>query len=339
MLNKQFFETRGFILPKGHGWKKLTEKAKATLMAVDAQPQLETSPNAGILSLFTTWVDPKIIEVLFSPLEAVAVAGNERKMGDWLTNTVAFNFVERTGVVSTYGDYSEDGVSKANVNYPQRQPYNYQVMTQWGIQEMERMGLAKVDWVSQLNEASIWTLNNFQNLSYFFGVAGLQNYGLLNDPSLPAPIAPLGVFPNIVWQNKDALGIYNDIVYLAKTLIAQGGGLVNTKTRMTMALSPTSEAELAKATQFNVSVSDLITKNYPNLTIVTAPQFSTTAGELVRLKADLMDGQLTEEVSFTEKLRSFSVINYPSSYVQKKMQGTNGAIIYRPVLIASMLGV
>ena len=63
-------------------------------------------------------------------------------------------------------------------------------MTQWGERELERAGLARIDWANRVNIASALTLNKYQNKTYFFGVSGLQNYGLLNDPSLSTAISP-----------------------------------------------------------------------------------------------------------------------------------------------------
>ena len=74
-------------------------------------------------------------------------------------------------------------------------------------------------------------------------------------------------------------------------------------------------------------------------TIVTAPEYSTTSGELVQLVADEIEGQRTLEVAFTEKLRAHPIVVNLSSFKQKKSQGTWGAIIYRPFLVAQMLGV
>ena len=51
--------------------------------------------------------------------------------------------------------------------------------------------MARIDWANRQRIASVLTLNKFQNKSYFFGIEGLANYGLLNDPSLSAPIAPI----------------------------------------------------------------------------------------------------------------------------------------------------
>lgn len=71
-----------------------------------------------------------------------------------------------------------------------RQSYHFQTFTRWGERELDMYGAARIGWAAELNVASALTLNKFQNKSYFYGIAGLANYGLLNDPSLSAPITP-----------------------------------------------------------------------------------------------------------------------------------------------------
>ena len=166
------------------------EMAHDSRLAQDAQPSLVTQSNSGILALLTTYIDPKVIEILVSPMKAAEIVGEEIKKGDWLMDTAYFPVVESTGETSSYGDYSENGRAGANTNDVPRQSYHYQVITEYGERELERQGLNKMDWANRLNIASVLTLNKFQNKSYFFGIAGLQNYGLLNDPSLPAAITP-----------------------------------------------------------------------------------------------------------------------------------------------------
>src|ERR1700722_17451310 len=167
-----------------------TDENSGELLAMDAQPSLVTVSNAGIPAFLSTYVDPKLIEILVSPMKAAEVVGEERKVGDWTTETAMFPVIESTGETSSYGDYAESGQAGANSSFPQRQSYTYQVITQWGERELEKAGLAKIPWASRLNIASVLTLNKFQNKSYFFGVSGLQNYGLLNDPNLLASITP-----------------------------------------------------------------------------------------------------------------------------------------------------
>lgn len=308
--------------------------------ACDAQPALVTVSNSGIPAFLTTFVDPKLIDVLVSPMKAAEIAGSEVKKGDWTTQTAMFPVVESTGETSSYGDYSNNGQAGVNANFPQRQSYHYQVVTQWGELELERAGLARIDWANRVSIASVLTLNKFQNKTYFFGVAGLQNYGLLNDPSLFTPISPtIKAAGGTGWTNATALEVIADIQRLYKQLQTQANGLIELDSKMTLAMSPGSEVALTYTTQFNVNVADILKKNFPNMTVKTAPEYSTASGELVQLFADEVEGQRTVDVAFTEKLRAHPVVIGLSNFSQKRSQGTFGAIIYRPVFVAALLGV
>lgn len=308
--------------------------------ACDAQPTLITTSNAGIPAFLSTYIDPKLIEVLVSPMKAAEIVGDETKKGDWTTETAMFPVVESTGQTSAYGDYSESGNAGVNSNFPQRQSFHYQVMTQWGERELERAGLARIDWANRVNIASALTLNKYQNKTYFFGVSGLQNYGLLNDPSLSAAISPTTkTAGGTSWANATAQEINADIQKLYKQLQTQANGLVELDTKMTLAISPISEVYLTKTTDFNVNVADILKKNFPNLTIKTAPEYSTVSGELAQLIVEDMEGQRTASCGFTEKMRAHPIVVGASSFKQKKSQGTWGTVIFRPFLIAQMLAI
>jgi hypothetical protein len=327
---------------------QLSEKERGGRMAMDAQPELITISNSGIPAFLSTYIDPKIIEILLAPMKAIDIVGEETKKGDWTLETAMFPLVESTGQVSSYGDYSETGVAGANVNWVQRQSYTYQVITQWGERELEKMGLARIDWANRQNIASILTLNKFQNKSYFFGVNGLANYGLLNDPTLSAPISPIVYSGETTWAQKatitaggGATAVYQDIQALYEQLVSQANGLVelDMESPLTLAMSPASEVYLTLTNMYNVNVFDQLKKNFPKMKVLTAPEYATASGNLVQLIADEMLGQRTATTAFTEKLRAHPVIVKKSSFEQKKSQGTWGCIIFRPFLIAQMLGV
>lgn len=327
-----------------HFMRSLSEEVRdlslmATDRAFDAQPQLVTAANAGIPSLFTTFVDPKIIETLIRPTKAAELYG-ETKKGTWVSDTAMFLVSERTGEVSSYGDFSQDGMSNANVNFPQRQSYHYQTNTRWGERELARAAEAKVDWANQVNMGSVLTLAKFQNFAYLFGIAGLQNYGGTNDPSLPAPIAPTAS-----WYTLTGDQVYADVLRLVQEEIAQGNGLVDAETSYTLGISPGNVTNMNKTNQFNVNTFDQVKKNFPNLKIVTVPEFAINGGgavvggtELIQLIADNVEGQRTCEAAFTEKMRSHAMVVKTTSWEQKKSQGTWGVIFYRPVFVAQMLG-
>lgn len=312
------------------------------MFACDAQPSLVTVSNAGIPAFLSTFIDPKLIEVLVSPMKAAEVVGDEIKKGDWVTETAMFPVVESTGETSAYGDYSENGVAGANTNFPNRQSFHYQVMSQWGERELEKAGLAKIDWANRINIAGALTLNKYQNKTYFFGVAGLENYGLLNDPSLLAAIAPTAkTAGGTTWDVATGLEVVADIAKLFKQAQTQANGLIDLETPMTLAMSPLSEAVgMTKPSVYmNTNVREYLKTLYPNMKIKTAPEYSTASGELLQLIVDELDGQRTATTAFTEKMRAHPIVIGSSSFKQKKSQGTWGTIIFRPFLITQMIGV
>ena len=304
--------------------------------AMDAQPGLATVSNAGIPAFLANYIDPALVEVIFAPMKATEIVGDEQKKGDWTTLTAMFPVIELTGETTSYGDYNEDGSSGANANFPQRQSYFYQTITQWGDREMAMMGLAKISWVNQLNQASALVLNKLQNLIYFFGVSNLQNYGLMNDPNLPASISPTAA-----WSTLDGAGVYEDIRRLFAQLNTQCNGTIDDSAKMTLAMSNTLAPNLNKTNTYNVNVKDQLAKNFPNLTVKTAPEYHNPLGtgefmQLILERGD--DGQKTCTTAYTEKMRAHRVIPAVSSFKQKKSQGAWGTIIFRPFAIASMVG-
>ena len=347
-LDRQKFTEKGLVMDSATHYLKRDKQGD---LAMDAQPALVTTTNSGIPFYLSNFLDPQMVRVLFAPNKAAQILG-EQKKGDWTMSTATFPIIEHTGEISSYGDFSENGTGGYNANFPVRQSYHYQTITQWGEREEEMSALARINNAAEKNMASVVVLNKFQNNSYFFGVAGLQNYGLLNDPSLPAPMAP-----GVKAFNSNASGpwitngvvtataneIYTDIQSLFNELVLQSTGLVEMDTKLVLAMSPTSSVALTTTNSFNVNVFDLLKKNFPNMRIETAVQYQLTSGSLignlVQLIAEEIDGQKTGTTAFTEKLRAHRIIPDLSSFKQKKSQGTWGTIIWQPFAIAQLLGV
>lgn len=316
------------------------EYAENYALAMDAQPTMVTTGSSGIPAYFTNYVDPELIRVLVTPMKAAQIYG-EVKKGDWTTLTAQFPIVESTGEVSSYGDYNHNGMVSANVNWVSRQSYHYQTHTRWGERELDMYGAARIGYAAELNVASALVLNKFQNKSYFYGIAGLQNFGALNDPGLQPSVtpAPTGAGGSVKWDDKDGQYVYDDIAgRLWKQLVAQTKGLVERTDRIKLGMSPTLEVNLTKTNMYNVNVTDLLKKNFPNLTIETAVEYSTDAGEMVQMIAERLGEQDTTYAAFTEKMRAHAVVTEESSWKQKKSGGTWGTIIRQPLAVATMIG-
>ena len=354
-LMQQLYERAGIafdpsfnaqLLPAGKRNRDLLGMDSAgQLLAMDAAYPLVTVSNSGIPAMLSTYVDPKLIEVLVAPMKAAEAAGGERKLGDWTLRTAMFPMVESTGESTSYGDYNNSGSAGVNVQFPQRQSYHYQTVTRWGERELADLGLAKIDLAAQKNVAAALTLNKYQNKTYLFGVSGLQNYGMLNDPSLPVDITPVTkAAGGTAWIlptgqiNATAPEVLKDISKMFYTLQARNKGLIDRSSPMTLIMSPESEVALTITNEFNVNVADLLKKNYPGIKIVTVPEYATAGGQKVQLVVDEIEGQKTWEPAFTEKMRAHPIIVELSSFKQKKSAGTWGTVIYMPGFVQGMIG-
>lgn len=309
-------------------------------LACDAQPGLITTTNSGIPYYLVNYLDPEIIEIAVAPMMAAVIAG-EAKKGDWTTATAQFPVAERIGQTSAYGDWNNNGSTNANYNWENRQSYYFQTISQWGQLELARAAEARLDHAAQINKASMLTIQKTQNAMGFFGVSGLQNYGLLNDPSLPPSIQPAatGTGSSKLWADKTGDQVYADIQALYAQLVLQGNGTINKRMPMVLAMSNTSEANFTKTNSYGVNVPDLVKKNFPNLRIEAAPEYDTTSGELVQLFVENINATKTVQIGFNEKLRTHPIIPDLSGWRQKKSAGGWGAIWKQPYACASMLGV
>jgi hypothetical protein len=358
--DKAMLAAKGVVLPWAmKRYLTVDEKQNGmNLMAMDAASglpgPLSTDPNAALPWMLTSAIDPEIIRIVFSPLEFAEILG-ERKAGVWTNQTWFFPYVESTGEVSTYDDHVNNGRAGANFNFPQLQSYLFQTIIQYGELQVDRAGLAKINWVSELGLAAADLLNRYQNLTYAYGVQDLQNYGLLNNPNLSASLTPATkAWGGTGWFNSGspaatANEVYNDIVSMVTQLVSQTNGALDIKSPMTLAMSPQSEIAMTFANSFGVYVEALLKKGYPNMKVKTAPQYGTqsstnpqgfsSAGNFVQLIADNLQRQTVAYCAYNEKLRAHKIVPELSSWKQKQTSGTWGAVIRTPAGIVSMLGV
>ena len=313
-------------------------------LAMDALPTPITAPNSGIPVWYTMYEDPEVIRIFQTPNMGARIYA-EKKMGSWVDQTAFFPVIENTGEVSTYGDWNTNGRSDANANFVQRQSYLFQTAIEYGELQEERAGAAKLAWVSELNISAAKTLDKFMDYTYHFGVANLQNYGLLNDPSLSAAIGPTTKSAGgVKWVVNGAVNalsteVYADFISLYNTLETQAPGLIDQNTRFVFIYPNTVAAGMVATNPFGLTVRGIIKESFPNVEFVIDPRYATAAGNVVQLIAKEIDGKATGYCAFNEKQRSHRLVPYESYFRQKKTAGTWGAVIRYPLAVAQMIGV
>ena len=179
-------------------------------------------------------------------------------------------------------------------------------------------------------------------------------FGILNAPELDAPIEPIevtsladGTTKLTTWAEKmtDIQGapthIYNDILALVNEISTNTQGAVDLQgASFTLAYPPALHMCFGATNNFKVSVLETLQGQLPGLKLVQLPELATDEGNKIMLICDNAPGYGTPGFCiFTEKMRMSPVIPDVNSAKQTMAAGTAGAIITRPVLIASMLGV
>ena len=308
----------------------------------------QTQTNDGPLVQFLTTIQPQHIPMLIAPNRAAEICG-ESRVGTWKDMYQTFLLTEHSGYAAAYGDGSRDGTANANAENVQRQNMLVQAFVEAGDLEIERWGAGAFDMLGQRRLAQAETLNKWLNTTYFSGVDGLLNYGLLNDPSLSPAHAPTTGTNGISWAQKamnrtdGALDIYADFTAAYGRIQDNAQGVLDknmdTTTKIIWMISPKNRVYLKTTNIYGVSVEGMIKDAFPNSEIETAPEMDTESGSLLYAFVPELDGIRTIQLYFSERFRNHRVELESSMMRQKATTGSYGAFVARPLLIDMTLGV
>lgn len=301
-----------------------------------------TAANSGVPVEFTSYIDPMVIPILTATHGAREIFG-EAKKGDWTTSYARFQTSEITGEVEAYTDYGQGGASDVNPTFPVRTQYIYQTNIRYGDREVDVASRARLQLAADKQRAAATVIDIASNKFALYGVAGLEIYGLLNDPNLPADITPLPKAEDpekTLWADKSTKEIYEDVLYLFGKMADRGAGHIDANTELVLATSPATQVQLGKATDFNISARQMLETYFPKIRFVALPELATaTGGTSILLVAPTIEGLPTAQIGFSEKFRAMRLIPESSSFHQKFVGSSYGTIIYRPFAIGKMTGV
>lgn len=328
----------GIIFDTGSPIRGILANDSIDQLANDAA--MVTAANSGVPVEFTSYIDPMVIPILTATRGAREIFG-EAKKGDWTTSYARFQTSEITGEVEAYTDYGQGGASDVNPTFPVRTQYIYQTNIRYGDREVDVASRARLQLAADKQRAAATVIDIASNKFALYGVAGLEIYGLLNDPNLPANVSPL---PNAdsktLWAEKSTKEIYEDVLYLFGKMADRGAGHIDANTELVLATSPATQVQLGKATDFNISARQMLETYFPRIRFVALPELATATGVTsILLVAPTIEGLPTAQIGFSEKFRAMRLIPESSSFHQKFVGSSYGTIIYRPFAIGTMTGV
>lgn len=339
----------GFVSPKG--FMAFDSVGDAVKLNKDKTLRmLSDSGSIGYPVSAFSYLSPEIVPILLSARNATKL-GREVKTGVWTDDYMQFPVEEYAGNVTPYNDYQNGVVTDVNYEFPVREQLRFQTTLTFGDLEAEKASSAKIGLINAKQRASAEIIAQESNRFYLYGVQGKKIYGLLNDPNLNATISPVNIAPVgqtgiTTWTDKMsnqpstfANIAYNDINSLWTELCSKNGGNIDANTPMILALSNKMLPYLNAPNSFGLTASKMIKDNFPNIEIIALPELSTSAGERVLLEVPELMGVSTVDCCYSDKYRLGRLIAKTSSYEQKAISTTWGAVVKRPSLIATMLGI
>lgn len=335
-----------------HNVRGFTGSDEARAMVGDANSYTPGSPvtttNDGYLVQFFNYISPQEIPVLLAPNRMAEIFGESRQ-GTWEQVFLTFKVVEQAGQVSAYGDGARGGTANANIEYEQRQNMLVQAFIEAGDLELARAGAGQFDMLGNRRKAQAMVLNKWNNRTYAYGVTGMPNYGVLNDPNLLPSNAPTTGTGGVTWAQKatnvtdGANNIYSDILAAYGRIQTLAQGLLDTtideETEIVFVVPPSQRQYLMVANNFGVTVEDLVKKMLTKAKIVTAPEMDTEGGNILFAFVPELEGVRTIQLNFSERLRTHRVEYESSMMRQKATSGCYGAFVARPMLVDQTIGI
>lgn len=346
-----FAKSRGINAPYAVGFMPYEERDGHIVLKDVSRDQLaqdaalSTQPNVGAPAALYTYIDPRIIEVLFGVTNATKFFPKSL-VGRWTQDYADFAVEEVVGKVSPYNDFANGTTSDVNYNYPVRQNFRYQTTIKYGELETAKLAEAKINLPARKQNAAAQIIARAENKFQLYGVSGMEIYGMLNDPNIPETITPISVNSNSTWAakiaadpNNAATLVFNDVNKLWQELTANNGGHLDVNAPIVLGISNKMIGYLTQPNQYGKTAKVMLQENYPNIEFVQLPELSTNAGEMLYMTVRELYGDETGWSAFSMAFQLGRLVAHESSFTQKASAGTWGCVIRRPSLVATMTGI
>lgn len=270
--------------------------------------------------------------------------------GSWEDEEIVQGILELTGNAVPYGDYTNVPLSSWNVNFNKRTVVRFEQGLKVGNLEEARAARIRISTAAEKRGAAALALEIQRNLVGFNGYNNGENltYGFLNDPGLPAYTnVPNGASGSSQWAQKTFLEITADIRSAAAALQTQSQDTINPEDReITLALPTNCYQYLSVTSNFGISVRDWISKTYPKMRIVSAPQLNNANGgaNVFYMYAESVDDGASDDSRtwvqvVPAKFQALGVERQSKAYVEDYANATAGVMCKRPYAVVRKSGI
>lgn len=325
-----------------------SQVGKMAAWAMDGLEPLVTTPNLGApLQFLQSWL-PGFARVITAGRKIDELIGVST-VGDWADEEIVQGILEPVGAAALYGDYTNIPLSSWNAEWARRTVIRFEQGLRVGVLEEARVAKARINSAAEKRTAAAISLDISRNQVGFFGFNGGQNrtYGFLNDPSLPAYVsAATGAGGGTTWATKTFLEITADVRAMLGRLMAQLQDHIDLRsTPIVLALPTGLDLYLTVTSDYGVSVQDWITKTYPNMRIVTAPELLGANGgaNVAYMYPETVSDSGTDDgrvwtQAVPTRFQTLGVEKQAKAYVEDYTNATAGVMVKRPYAITRLTG-
>lgn len=271
--------------------------------------------------------------------------------GSWEDQEIVQGLLEPIGNAVPYGDYTNVPLASWNTNFVRRTVIRFEKGIKVGMLEEARAARIRISTAAEKRASAALALEIQRNLVGFYGYNSGANltYGFLNDPALPSyvTVAATGTGSTTTWSTKTFLQIVADIRVAAAQLQNQSQDTINPEDAdLTLALPTVSYQYLSVTSDFGISVRDWLSKTYPKLRVVSAPQLNAANGSanVFYLYAEhVSDGGSDDERTFVQvvpaKFQALGVEKQSKAYLEDYANATAGVLLKRPYAVVRYSGI
>lgn len=270
--------------------------------------------------------------------------------GEWSDEEVVQQVLEHTGSAVPYGDLTNIPLASWNPSYDRRTVVRFEQGFQVGRLEEDRTSrIPNINTAAEKRASAAMALEILRNRIGFYGyiTGDGRTFGILNDPNLPpyATVATNGTTTQ--WPGKTFLQITADIREALGALQTQSGDNIDPeRDRIVLAVSSNRFQYFTVTSDFGISVRDWLRSTYPNVRVVSVPEFNGANGgsNIFYLYAENVDdgssdGGRTFDQIVPAKLQSLGVEQRAKSYIEDYTNATAGVMLKRPWAIVRRSGI
>lgn len=322
--------------------------------AMDAAPNLVTTPSVATPLQFLQWWMPGMIEVVTRARRADAVMGRSI-VASWEDEEVVMTVKESVGQAQPYGDLTDVPLVSYNTNFVKRSNVRFELGIKTGPLEDARAAKMKINPYNEkrtavagavaigLNDVAFKGYDSYDSVN---NPSGGNTYGLLNAPELPVAgtLAATGTGSARTFASKSYLAMCADFTTIMSALRVQTGDNFNPETDgVTVAIATSAYQYLDTQNELGTqSVREFVQKQYKGVRFVSVPELDNMGGDGVHgmyVIADSINGRKCVDQLVTAALRLLGVEPKIKGTLEGYTYSTAGFVAYQPLGVLRYTGV